>query len=85
MANYYIGKSYSSNEGGEDMVEAECTNKDSLHFPENSCGIHNVNYGNVQSFNFGWMCPRCGKVWSPSIPCCTCDQTTISTDTKTND
>lgn len=20
----------------------------------------------------GWECPKCGKVWAPSIPCCDC-------------
>ena len=24
------------------------------------------------AIQYGWTCPRCGKVWAPSMPCCDC-------------
>lgn len=26
-----------------------------------------------RSYQSGWICPKCGKVWAPFVPACPCD------------
>jgi hypothetical protein len=30
----------------------------------------------------GWQCPKCGKVWAPSIPCCDCHKLVNAAETR---
>ena len=32
--------------------------------------------------NEGWICPRCGKVWAPWMPSCTCAGVTVPLPNK---
>lgn len=43
----------------------ECANNDNIQ-------INNeVDLNKVPVWNYGWICPKCGSVWSPDTTCCT--------------
>ena len=31
----------------------------------------NIQIDKVPVWNYGWICPKCGSVWSPDTTCCT--------------
>ena len=38
----------------------------------NKSEIQEKKFNNLE--NFGWTCPKCGRVWSPSVKTCSCEQ-----------
>lgn len=67
-----------------------------LHYPYAATGdlvrYDNANralnsWGDLWSHAFaapqGWICPRCGRVWAPSMICCTCKPASTTTGVST--
>lgn len=56
------------------MVSPYQQYKNSGDVPGNltSATYYNGQWQTYQPINYGWVCPRCGRVWSPSMPCCSC-------------
>ena len=40
---------------------------------------------NPTYYGYGWMCPRCRRIWAPFIPCCSCNDPKLILSSSTNE
>ena len=49
----------------------ECVNSDNIIKNEAPVNSNNIIIDEVPVLKYGWICPKCGSVWSPDTTCCT--------------